>query len=67
MKKFFALCLSCILLLSIPVSGYTENEFLGESGKVYEAWEAWDEWELYMKVDGKKDRIYVRLAAACIY
>ncbi len=58
MKKFFALCLSVILLLAIPVFGYAENEFLGESGKVFEAWEAWDEWELYMKVDGKKDRIY---------
>lgn len=31
---------------------------LGESGKVFEAWGAWEDWELYMKVDGKKDRIY---------
>lgn len=36
MKRIWVLCLSCILLLAIPVSGYAENAFLGESGKVFE-------------------------------
>ncbi len=58
MRKTLLLCLIGILFLAISVSGYYENAYLGESGKVFESYGSWEDWPNYIQPDGKKDALY---------